>query len=54
MASVPTGTIFSIATVFAAAKTVSAISNLAEGVVSCTAHGFSAGDIVEEIGRAHV
>ena len=47
MASVPTGTIFSIATVFAAAKTVSAISNLAEGVVSCTAHGFSAGDIVE-------
>lgn len=47
MASVPTGTIFSIATVFATAKTVSAISNLAEGVVSCTAHGFSAGDIVE-------
>ena len=47
MASVPTGTILSIATVFAAAKTVSAISNAAEASVSCTAHGYSAGDIVE-------
>ena len=47
MASVPTGTIFSVATVFAAAKTVSAITNAAEGSVSCTAHGYSAGDIVQ-------
>jgi len=47
MASLPTGTIISIATVFAAAKTVTAISNAAEGVVSCTAHGYSAGDIIE-------
>jgi hypothetical protein len=47
MASVPTGTIFSIATVFAAAKTVTGISNAAEAVVSCTAHGYSVGDIVQ-------
>lgn len=47
MASVPTGTIFSVATVFAAAKTVSAVSNAAEASVSCTAHGYSVGDIVQ-------
>lgn len=47
MASVPTGTIFSIATVFAASKTVTGISNAAEAVVSCTAHGYSVGDIVQ-------
>ena len=47
MASVPSGTIFSIAVAFAAAKTVSAISNATEGSVSCTAHGFAAGDIVQ-------
>lgn len=47
MASVPTGTLLFLATVFASAKTVSAISNAAEGVVSCTAHGYSNGDIVE-------
>jgi len=47
MASVPTGTIYSIATVFAAAKTVTAVSNAAEASVSCTAHGFSVGDIVQ-------
>lgn len=47
MASVPTGTIFSLATVFAAAKTISAITNAAEASVSCTAHGFSVGDIVQ-------
>lgn len=47
MASVPTGTIFSIATAFAAAKTVTGISNAAEAVVSCTAHGYSVGDIVQ-------
>lgn len=47
MASVPTGTIFAIATAFAAAKTVTGISNAAEAVVSCTAHGYSVGDIVQ-------
>lgn len=47
MASTLTGTIFSFATVFAAAKTISAISNASEAVVSCTGHGYSAGDIVE-------
>jgi hypothetical protein len=47
MASVPSGTIFSIATVIAAAKTVTAISNATEASVSCTAHGYSVGDIVQ-------
>lgn len=47
MASVPTGTIFSLATVFAAAKAVSAISNAVEASVSCTAHGYSVGDVVQ-------
>lgn len=47
MASVPSGTIFSVATAFAAAKTVSGISNAAEGSVSSTAHGFAVGDIVQ-------
>ena len=47
MASVPTGTIFSLATVFATNKTVSAITNAAEASVSSTAHGFLAGDIVQ-------
>lgn len=47
MATTPTGTILSVATVFASAKTISGISNAAEAVVSSTAHGYSAGDIVE-------
>ena len=47
MASVPTGTIFSLATVFAAAKAVSTISNAVEASVSCTAHGYQVGDIVQ-------
>lgn len=47
MASVPTGTIYSIATAFAAAKTVSAVSNASEAVVSCTAHGYSVNDILQ-------
>lgn len=46
MARTPTGTIHSVATVLAAAKTVTGISNAAEAVVSCTAHGYSNGDIV--------
>jgi hypothetical protein len=47
MASVPTGTIYSIATAFAAAKTVSDISNAAEAVLSVTAHGYSVDDILQ-------
>lgn len=47
MASVPSGTIISLATAFAAAKSVSAITNAAEASVSVTAHGYSAGDIVQ-------
>ena len=47
MASVPTGTILSLATVFSTAKTVTAISNAAEASVSAVAHGFSVGDFVE-------
>lgn len=47
MASVPTGTIYSIATAFATAKTVTGISNATTAVVSSTAHGYTNGDIVE-------
>ena len=47
MASTPTGTIYSVATAFAAAKTVSAITNAAEASVSCTAHGYSVGDVLQ-------
>lgn len=47
MASVPSGTIFSVATVFGTAKTVDDISNAAEAVVSSTAHGYSVNDIVQ-------
>ena len=47
MARVPTGALLSVATAFAAAKTVTAITNAAEASVSATAHGFSIGDVVE-------
>lgn len=47
MASVPTGTTFAVASAFAAAKAILSISNAAEASVSCTAHGFQAGDVVE-------
>jgi hypothetical protein len=47
MASVPTGTIFAVATAFGATKTVSSISNATEAVVGCTAHGYSNGDYVQ-------
>lgn len=46
MARTPTGTIHSVATVLATAKTITSVTNAAEAVVSSTAHGFSAGDIV--------
>lgn len=47
MATLPSRTVLAIASAFAVAKTVSAISNAAEAVVSCTAHGYSNGDIVQ-------
>jgi hypothetical protein len=47
MPTVPTGTIYAVATVFASSKTVTAISNATEAVVSSTAHGYSNGDYVE-------
>jgi hypothetical protein len=47
MATLPSGTVLAIASAFLAAKTVSGISNATEAVVSCTAHGYSIGDIVQ-------
>ena len=47
MATLPSGTLMAIATAFAAAKTVTGISNAAEAVVSCTAHGYSVNDIIQ-------
>lgn len=47
MAQVPTGTLFSIATGFSSAKTITAISNAEQAVVTSTAHGFTDGDVVE-------
>lgn len=46
MARTPTGTVHSVATLLAVAKTVTGITNAAEAVVSSTAHGYSNGDIV--------
>lgn len=47
MASVPTGTIFAIASAYAASQAVTAVSNATEAVVTCTAHGYANGDFVE-------
>lgn len=50
MATLPSGTLLSVATAFATAKTVTGISNSVPGgeaVVSCTAHGYQVGDIVQ-------
>lgn len=47
MAQVPTGTTFHIASAYAAAKTTTIVTNAAEAVVTCTAHGYSTGDVVE-------
>jgi hypothetical protein len=47
MAQVPTGTVFSIASAYAAAQTVTAVSNASEAVVTSAAHGYSNGDFVE-------
>lgn len=46
MADEATGTVHSVATLLANAKTVTAVTNAAEAVVSSTAHGYSNGDIV--------
>ncbi len=46
MARTPTGTITSVATVLASAKTITAISNAAEAVCTSVAHGYANGDIV--------
>lgn len=47
MASVPNGTIFALATVFAAARAVSGITSAAEATVNSTGHGYSVGDYVQ-------
>ena len=47
MATLPKGTTLSVASAFAAAKTVTAVSNAAECSVSCTAHGYSVNDILQ-------
>ena len=46
MAQVPTGSLFYVASTFGTAKTVTAVSNAAEAVVTAT-HDFAIGDIVE-------
>lgn len=46
MARTPNGTVHSVATVLAAAKTISAITNAAEASCSSVAHGYSVGDIL--------
>lgn len=46
MARTPSGTVHSVATLLAAVKTITGISNAGEAVVSAVAHGYSVGDIV--------
>ena len=46
MARTPSGTITSVATVLAPAKTITGISNATEALVNSVAHGYTAGDIV--------
>lgn len=45
-ASLPDGSIVSLATTMDSAKTVSAITNAATGVATSTSHGFTNGDVV--------
>ena len=47
MATLPTGTIYAVATVFAAPRTITAISNAVEGVVTSAAHGYTDGTILQ-------
>lgn len=44
--SFPNGTIFSVGTAYAAAKTITAITNANPGAASSTAHGYTDGDIL--------
>lgn len=45
-ASFPNGTIFSLGTTYAAAKTITAITNANPGVATSTSHGYTSGDIL--------
>jgi hypothetical protein len=47
MAQVPTGTTFFIASAYATSQPTTAVTNASEAVVTCTAHGYANGDIVE-------
>lgn len=47
MAQVPTGTTFYVASAYASSQTTTAVSNASEAVVTCAAHGYANGDIVE-------
>lgn len=47
MARTPTGSLFSVATVFGAAKDTTIVTNAAAAVVTSVAHGFTNGDAVE-------
>ena len=47
MAAVPTGTLFSVATTFGSAITVTAVTNANPAVCTATAHGLSNGDVIE-------
>lgn len=46
MAQVPTGSTFFVASTIASKKTTTAVTNAAEAVVTCAAHGYSNGDFV--------
>lgn len=46
MAQVPTGSTFSVASTIAAPKVTTIVTNAAEAVVTCIAHGYSAGDML--------
>ena len=46
MAQVPTGSTFAVATTIAAPKVTTIVSNATEALVTCVAHGYSAGDMV--------
>jgi hypothetical protein len=53
MARTPTGTITSVATALATAKTITAISNAASAVCTSVAHGYATNDKVSGISRHH-
>lgn len=46
MANVPTGTLFSLATVFATAKVTTIVSNAASAVVTIVGHGYTSADVI--------